>query len=626
MSTKVRIIVALIFPFFICLNRIVQATNLEIIYNKPKTRFTPNGTTQSPIGKRLIELINSSKHSIDFAIYGFRNQPEVLRSLEAAQTRGVKIRGVVDASDKGINYYKDTPQLVSVIKTVVTDYHYEQENRNSDFSAPPWCKRPAGFAGPLQCLGYDVGNGCILSAQASRSKFENLNSIMHNKFFIFDGRIVWTGSSNISDSGTGGYNANVAAVINSQEVADAYRTEFNQMYEKTLFHKSKQTLLPLNTFKVDDSFVTLAFSPQEDPIRSQIEPLVMGAKSSINIAVFYLTHKHITRALIDARRRGVKVRVIIDATSAENGYTKHTILRRAGVPVKVENWGGKMHMKAASFDGKHLVLGSMNWTSAGVYKNDENTLVVESKEHTAKFDSYFESIWNLIDDRYLTDRPYPESVASIGSCTDGMDNNFNDLIDVKDPGCRNSSVKAAALPPITVVPKSEGYGLIKGNIGRGGRRYHLPTSEWYPKTRISPEKGEVWLCSPHDGKLWQKTGRTYTQRTYRNVRSSPEVKAAHYKQLMEKRKSEWAKRSASGNNKVRSSHISKEYSENNTGLSATHSALNTRLRDLTLKPHFESAKLDCESSLKFIYRSIAEHGDQEAAKFVYCIERYIYSQ
>ena len=31
---------------------------------------------------------------------------------------------------------------------------------------------------------------------------------------------------------------------------------------------------------------------------------------------------------------------------------------RPGIPVKVENWGGKMHMKAASVDGASLVLGS----------------------------------------------------------------------------------------------------------------------------------------------------------------------------------------------------------------------------------------------------------------------------
>ena len=53
---------------------------------------------------------------------------------------------------------------------------------------------------------------------------------MHNKFFVFDNEIIWTGSTNISDSGTGGYNANVSALIKSKEIASLYIEEFNQMY------------------------------------------------------------------------------------------------------------------------------------------------------------------------------------------------------------------------------------------------------------------------------------------------------------------------------------------------------------------------------------------------------------
>lgn len=36
---------------------------------------------------------------------------------------------------------------------------------------------------------------------------------------------------------------------------------------------------------------------------------------------------------------------------------------------------------------------------------------------------------------------------------------------------------------------------IKGNISRNGRIYHPPSSPWYSRTKISPEKGERWFCS-----------------------------------------------------------------------------------------------------------------------------------
>jgi endonuclease YncB( thermonuclease family) len=37
--------------------------------------------------------------------------------------------------------------------------------------------------------------------------------------------------------------------------------------------------------------------------------------------------------------------------------------------------------------------------------------------------------------------------------------------------------------------------VIKGNISRGDKVYHLPWSPWYAKTRIDTSRGEHWFCS-----------------------------------------------------------------------------------------------------------------------------------
>jgi hypothetical protein len=37
--------------------------------------------------------------------------------------------------------------------------------------------------------------------------------------------------------------------------------------------------------------------------------------------------------------------------------------------------------------------------------------------------------------------------------------------------------------------------VIKGNIARGDRVYHMPWSPWYAKTRIDTSRGERWFCS-----------------------------------------------------------------------------------------------------------------------------------
>ena len=89
--------------------------------------------------------------------------------------------------------------------------------------------------------------------------------------------------------------------------------------------------------RIGDAEVTVWFSPHDDSMRFGVQTLIARAERTIDVAVFYLTNKWAVGELIAARQRGVRVRIIVDATSAKNGYTKHELLRAAGIPVKVEN-------------------------------------------------------------------------------------------------------------------------------------------------------------------------------------------------------------------------------------------------------------------------------------------------
>lgn len=50
--------------------------------------------------------------------------------------------------------------------------------------------------------------------------------------------------------------------------------------------------------------------------------------------------------------------------------------------------------------------------------------------------------------------------------------------------------------------------MIKGNIGKNGRIYHMPGSPAYQKTVISPGKGERYFCSERDAVAcgWKRSG------------------------------------------------------------------------------------------------------------------------
>ena len=153
--------------------------------------------------------------------------------------------------------------------------------------------------------------------------------------------------------------------------------------------------------------------------------------------VFLITDKDITTALISAKKRGVDVKVIVDAVNAKGKASKHQILRNNGILVKTENYAGKLHSKSIIIDDKYVVIGSMNFSYSGNYKNDENLIVIKNREVAVFYRKFFEYLWGKIYNFWLTHDVSAESIYSIGSCSDGIDNDFDGKIDSEDEGCKN---------------------------------------------------------------------------------------------------------------------------------------------------------------------------------------------
>jgi phosphatidylserine/phosphatidylglycerophosphate/cardiolipin synthase-like enzyme len=479
------------------------ADPVQLFLNDPVGRRCPMDQCTDDICKSLLTTIQGAKTSIDFAVYGFRDQTEVIAALEAAKQRGVRIRGVVDLDEAGVNYYADTEAVMQSIPGIKTDYEADRRARQAQrpFVGAEKCERPTGFDGPLQCLGYDFGDRCLMAAHASDEEIDNAASIMHDKFFVVDNRFVWTGSTNVSGSCSGGYNANLVTLIDAPQVAAWYVQEFEQMYVHGRFHNEKQANGPYRAeFAQAGVSLDVLFSPQDKPITNAVRPLIQGATDRIDVAIFFLTHKWITKDLLDAHRRGVKVRVILDATAAKNGYTKHELLREAGIPVKVENWGGKMHMKSAVIDGKHVITGSMNWTSAGEGGNDENTVVLHSEKLAREYEVYFQKIWNSISDKWLVGGPDPESMDSAASCFDDVDNDYDHKTDIADDGCSETPPALPPLPPQRFVRKADGEGiLVKGvQTELGERLYFWPQHPAY--SEVAMRGTDQWFCTDVDAK------------------------------------------------------------------------------------------------------------------------------
>lgn len=366
---------------------IYQTDSIKIFLTDFTRVLKPNNKCETPVCRALVEQINSAQNSIDFAIYGYSKIPALENALINAQKRGVKVRFVYDSDENKTNIYPDTLYLTNIFT-----------NNNTDYLPP----------------------------------------IMHDKFFVFDGKTVLTGSANISNTDMSGFNSNVVILVNSEKMADFYSREFEQMYEGS-FHKDK-IKIKNKEFALDNSDFRVYFSPKDKGI-SAIIPLIDNAHKYIYIPAFLITHKQLAQSLINASNRGVSVKIILDATNTHTSSSKMKLFRQHGIQVKTENFAGKLHSKSIIIDDLYTVIGSMNFSRSGESANDENLLIIKNPEIAQFYKTFFQYLWKRIPDKWLTHNARAESPDSIGSCSDGIDNDFDGKIDKLDDGCNIQKLK-----------------------------------------------------------------------------------------------------------------------------------------------------------------------------------------
>ncbi len=134
------------------------------------------------------------------------------------------------------------------------------------------------------------------------------------------------------------------------------------------------------------------FSPGIDCL-SRIVSRFQGAKTAVDACVFTITDDRITRALLDAHHRGVKVRVIADNDKALDLGSDIQQIAAAGVLVKVDQTPFHMHHKFALFDEARLVNGSYNWTRGAADQNEENVIDTGDPVLIAAFRAAFDGLW-----------------------------------------------------------------------------------------------------------------------------------------------------------------------------------------------------------------------------------------
>lgn len=140
-------------------------------------------------------------------------------------------------------------------------------------------------------------------------------------------------------------------------------------------------LVPITAFAQN---IKSYFSPHGGCTQAVVENLGK-AKSTVYVAAYSFTSTEIARALLDAKKRGVKVYVILDKSNEKEKYTAATFLANEGLPPWIDHKHAIFHNKFIIIDGQTLITGSFNFTSAAEKSNAENMLVIPDAKLCAQY-------------------------------------------------------------------------------------------------------------------------------------------------------------------------------------------------------------------------------------------------
>ena len=319
----------------------------EVYFTDPLTINDPNVLTGS-IEEKLIQFINNAQTSIHIASFEFNLTP-VAEALIAARNRGVDVRWVTD-DENGLGFDNQPGRGQFALLT---------------------------------------GAGIQVKDDAPR------NALMHNKFWIFDRQILWTGSTNITVNGIFKQNNNVL-VIHSPDVAVMYEREFDELWGGQFGPRAPSTV---NTqwAILDGTAIQVLFSAEDHAINKLIA-LVNDADTNIRFLAFSFTDYPLAKAMIDRAVAGVDVRGVYETFGSNGTGSELKTFLCAHVPVRQDGNSSFLHDKIIIIDNSIVVAGSLNYSSSADDANEENVVILDNPEIAALYLQEFDKLWNQAHD------------------------------------------------------------------------------------------------------------------------------------------------------------------------------------------------------------------------------------
>ncbi|MBU0758274.1 MAG: lamin tail domain-containing protein [Nanoarchaeota archaeon] len=212
------------------------------------------------------------------------------------------------------------------------------------------------------------------------------SALMHNKFCIFDQKIIFTGSMNPTERGNY-YNNNNIMIIESVALAQNYLEEFFELKDN-IYGKGNRVKRP----KIDHGGILIEnyFCP-EDNCKLHVINTLKKAEKSIYFMTYSFTDVDIGNLLYNKNYEGLDVKGIFESKQLSD-YSRYGDLKEVSM---IDRNKYTMHHKVFIIDEMTVITGSYNPSKNANERNDENVLIIHDSGIAQKFIAEFNHLWNI---------------------------------------------------------------------------------------------------------------------------------------------------------------------------------------------------------------------------------------
>lgn len=132
-------------------------------------------------------------------------------------------------------------------------------------------------------------------------------------------------------------------------------------------------------FTLNNAPTQVYFSPRGGCTAAVINQ-IDTAQSEVLVQAYSFTSASIAKALLQAQKRGVRVKIVLDKSQKTARYSAATFFKNSQIPVFIDYKHPIAHNKIMIVDRQTVITGSFNFSKAAEEENAENLLIIGSKE------------------------------------------------------------------------------------------------------------------------------------------------------------------------------------------------------------------------------------------------------